>query len=74
MLNEQHTLGAESSARIEEVIQIGRRAAANAQQESRRLGVPNVCSNNDRIYYEIPNGELSLEDLYLEAIAVCQQS
>ena len=41
---------------------IGRRAVQRAKEQSRRLGVPNVCSINGRIYYELPGGELSLED------------
>jgi hypothetical protein len=41
---------------------IGREAAQEAIEENRRLGVPNVYSINGRIYYELPNGELSLED------------
>jgi hypothetical protein len=41
---------------------IGRRAVQQAKERSRQLGVPNVCSINGRIYYELPNGELSLDD------------
>lgn len=41
---------------------IGREAVQAAIEENRRLGVPNVYSINGRIYYELPNGELSLED------------
>lgn len=55
---------AETYARFEELIRIGRAAVAKAQEESRRMGVPNVYSINGRIYYELPNGELSLEDPY----------
>jgi hypothetical protein len=41
---------------------IGRRAVQRAKEKSRQLGVPNVCSINGRIYYELPNGELTLDD------------
>ncbi|MBI4880537.1 MAG: hypothetical protein HY812_12885 [Planctomycetes bacterium] len=41
---------------------IGNRAVAEAQEENRRRGVPNVYSHRGRIYYELPNGELSLRD------------
>lgn len=41
---------------------IGREAVQATIEENRRLGVPNVYSINGRIYYELPNGELSLED------------
>lgn len=42
--------------------QVAQEAANFAIEENRRLGVPNVYSINGRIYYELPNGELSLED------------
>lgn len=45
-----------------EFIRIGREAVRDAQEESRRLGVPNVYFINGHTYYELPNGELSLED------------
>jgi len=48
----------------EEVIRIGRRAVGKAQEESRRLGVPNVYSINGLLYYELPSGELSRTDPY----------
>ncbi|HYW81402.1 MAG TPA: hypothetical protein VE890_17590 [Thermoguttaceae bacterium] len=53
-------------ARVDEWMRIGSAAIAKAQEESRRLGVPNVYSINGRIYYELPNGELSLEDPYVD--------
>jgi hypothetical protein len=37
-------------------------ATQKAVEENRRLGVPSAYSINGRIYYELPNGELSLED------------
>jgi hypothetical protein len=45
-----------------EFTRLGREAVAQAKEEGSRLGVPNTCSINGRIYYELPNGELSLED------------
>ncbi|HLA83396.1 MAG TPA: hypothetical protein VJL29_01265 [Thermoguttaceae bacterium] len=56
---------AETYARIDEWLRIGRAGVAKAQEESRRLGVPNVYSINGRLYYELPNGELSLTDPYV---------
>ena len=41
---------------------IGNQAVREALDENRRLGVPNVRSINGRVYYELPNGEWSLED------------
>jgi hypothetical protein len=46
----------------DEFIRVGRAAVRNAQEESRRMGVPNVYSINGIIYFELPNGELSRED------------
>jgi hypothetical protein len=40
-----------------------------AQEESRRLGVPNVYSINGTIYYERPDGTLSTEDPYPQQTA-----
>jgi hypothetical protein len=45
-----------------ELQRIGNRAVVEAQDESRKLGVPNVYSHRGRVYYELPNGELSLVD------------
>jgi hypothetical protein len=42
-----------------ELQRIGNRAVHEAQEESRRLGVPNVYSLNGKIYYELPNGEIT---------------
>lgn len=60
----EQILSAETYARINELVRIGRTAVAKAQEQCRQRGVPNVYSINGRIYYELPNGELSLEDPY----------
>ena len=52
--------------RAEEMLRIARRAVRKAQEQSRRRGVPNVYSINGRLYYELPSGELSLTDPYVE--------
>jgi len=62
----QSRITLETYQRIDELIRIGNRAIAKAQEESRRLGVPNVYSINGRIYYETPSGELSTSDPYVE--------
>ena len=54
----------ETYARIDELVRMGREAVAKAQDESRRLGVPNVYAFNGRLYYETTTGELSLSDPY----------
>lgn len=53
--------------RFEDFLKIAKQAVLDAQEESRRLGVPNVYSINGRIYYELPNGELSLTDPWVPA-------
>lgn len=50
---------------LSQIMRIGNIAVAKAQEESRRMGVPNVYSINGRIYYETPSGELSLTDPYV---------
>ena len=55
-------LPASTYATIDEIVRLGNRAVAKAQDESRRLGVPNVYSINGRLYYETSTGELSAAD------------
>ena len=43
-----------------------KKVIAEAREESRRMGVPNVSEIDGRVYYELPNGELSLEDPYVD--------
>jgi hypothetical protein len=52
--------------KAEEMLRIARRAVRKAQEESRRRGVPNVYSINGLLYYELPSGELSRTDPYVE--------
>jgi hypothetical protein len=55
-------LDAEAFRVAARMAQVAQEAANFAVEENRRLGVPNVYSINGRIYYELPSGELSLED------------
>ena len=55
-------LSNETHATIDQIVRIANLAVAKAQEESRRMGVPNVYSINGRIYYETPTGELSASD------------
>ena len=45
--------------KIDELMRVCRSAVREAQAESRRLGVANVYSFDDQLYYELPNGEYS---------------
>lgn len=65
-------LTAETYATIDEIVRVGNRAVANAQNESRRLGVPNVYSINGRLYYETSAGELSTTDPYVSSERVTE--
>lgn len=55
-------INAETAKRIDELRAVGMRAYDLAQQESRRLGVPNVYSINGVLYWELPDGTLSRTD------------
>jgi hypothetical protein len=44
-----------------EVIRIGNQAVKKAQEENRRLGLPNVFTKNSKWYCELPNGEITTE-------------
>jgi hypothetical protein len=61
-------------AKIDELLRIGSIAVSKAQDESRRLGVPNVYSINGRLYYETPSGELSTTDPYPNGDHATEQS
>lgn len=56
----------ETYEKVHGLMRIGRLAVRAAQEENRRLGIPNVYSINGIIYYELPNGELSRTDPYVE--------
>lgn len=55
-------LSAETYATVDEIVRVANRAVVRAQEESRRLGIPNVYSINGRLYYETITGELSTVD------------
>ena len=59
------TISAQTYAEIDELMRIANRAFHHAQEKSRQLGVPNVYSLNGILYYELPNGELSRTDPYV---------
>ena len=52
--------------RFVEFERTGSRAVRAAQEESRRLGVPNVYEINGILHYERPDGSLTTEDPYEE--------
>ncbi|MBU0478900.1 hypothetical protein KKC91_10080 [bacterium] len=42
------------------VTKIGTRAVKKAQEENRRKGLPSVYSKNKKIYYELPDGTMTV--------------
>ena len=44
------------------VTRIGNRAVKMAQEENRKKGLPNVYSKNKRLYYELPDGTITMQD------------
>lgn len=61
-MNEGGSLHLETYRRAVEFQRIGSRAVRKAQEESRRKNVPNVYSHNGTLYYELPDGRLSIVD------------
>jgi len=49
-----------------EIMRIANRAVRKAQERNRKLNIPNVYDYNGTLYYELPNGKLSLSDPYIE--------
>lgn len=49
-----------------ELKRIGTRAAREAQEENRRLGIPNAYSRNGTLYFELPDGTITQEDPFVE--------
>jgi len=52
-------LSIETYRKAAELQRIGNRAVQAAQEENRRLGIPNAYSRNGKCYYELPNGEIT---------------
>ncbi len=67
-VSENCTLPLTTYVKVDELTRIGSQAAVEAQEESRRLGVPNVYSINGYLYYETPDGTLSLGDPYVALV------
>jgi len=65
-MNRTTSLPPDVRARLDKLSQLAKKAITEAREESRRMGVPNVSEIDGRVYYELPNGELSLEDPYVD--------
>jgi hypothetical protein len=62
------TISDEALRKAAEFDRIGNRGVRKAQEENRRLGIPNVYSINGILYYELPSGELSRTDPYINGL------
>jgi hypothetical protein len=61
-MNKDRILSIETYLQADEMLRIGSSAVRKAQEESRRLNVPNVYSHNGILYYELPDGRLTTTD------------
>lgn len=48
-----------------ELKRIGTESARRAQEENRRLGIPNAYARNGTLYFELPDGTLTQEDPFV---------
>ena len=61
-MSKDRFLSIDTYRQADEMLRIGSRAVRKAQDESRRLNVPNVYSHNGTLYYELPDGRLTTID------------
>ncbi|KHD08110.2 hypothetical protein PN36_28895 [Candidatus Thiomargarita nelsonii] len=61
-MNTQKPLSLQLFIQSAEFRRVGNIAVHKAQEENRRLGIPNVFSINGVLYYELPNGDITKED------------
>ena len=50
------------SMSVLEILKIGNRAVHKAQEENRKKGLPNVYSKNKKLYFELPDGTITMKD------------
>lgn len=50
-----------------EMTKIGNRAVRKAQEENRKLGIPNVYAKKGQIYYQLPDGRITTEKSEIDA-------
>lgn len=48
--------------KVVQTVRLGNRAVHQAQEENRRLGIPNVYSKNGKLYFEMPDGRITDEN------------
>jgi hypothetical protein len=47
--------------RQDDIVRIGNEAVRRAQRESLEKGIPNVYSKNGVIFYQLPDGRITME-------------
>lgn len=50
-----------------ELRRIANRAVRRAQEENRRLGIPNAYSHEGRLYFELPDGQITEANPFAQA-------
>jgi CMP-N-acetylneuraminic acid synthetase len=60
-------LSKEALEDFEEIERIGMDAVERAQEENRRLNIPNAYSRNGTLYFELPDGTITQEDPFVAA-------
>ena len=55
----------ESTQFLDDVTRLGNEAVREAQEENRRLGIPNVFYVGGRIVYQLPDGTITEESPFV---------
>ena len=51
----------EAYVELIKLTKIGNRAVKKAQEENRQKGLPSVYSKNKKLYYELPDGTITMK-------------
>lgn len=65
-MSTQVDLSREALEDFDEIERIGTDAVKKAQEENRRLGIPNAYARNGSLYFELPDGTITQEDPFVE--------
>lgn len=61
-MNRKFNIDKELCEWILRTLQLGNKAVHKAQEENRKLGLPNIYSKNGTTYYELPDGTITMEE------------
>jgi hypothetical protein len=62
-MKKEHKISLKTYQQTMEIVRIGNKAVRRAQEENRRLGLPNIYSRNNKLIYEMPDGTIIVKDL-----------